>query len=234
MRPRSCQVTRTVVVRENKPQCSVHRHSVGCTRLQYIPPVPAEQIRQLPTRDVALLLLHHLASGTGFLQYASVMSSARQAFQEEPDADTLVNRLSDAWCWLEAKALLSREPTQSEAFRRISRDGLALVKEPQGTTRFEAGERLSGPLHPALEDTVRTNFDLGVYETACFAAMKAVEVAVRDASGLDNSLVGVKLMRAAFQPHQTGKVSGPLCDVQGSSRAVLCAFSVMGRPTPCQ
>ncbi|WP_241847791.1 TIGR02391 family protein [Streptomyces sp. CB02009] len=38
----------------------------------------------------------------------------------------------------------------------------------------------------ALEDTVRTNFDLGDYETACFTAMKAVEVAVRNASGLDN------------------------------------------------
>lgn len=30
---------------------------------------------------------------------------------------------------------------------------------------------------------------LGGYETACFAAMKAVEVTVRGASGLDNSLV---------------------------------------------
>ncbi|MEU0343763.1 TIGR02391 family protein [Streptomyces bobili] len=179
---------------------------------QYIPPVPAEQIRQLPTRDVALLLLRHLASGTGYLQYASTMSSARQAFQEEPDTDTLVNRLSDAWCWLEANVLLSREPSQSDAFRRISDDGRALAKDPQGTTRFEARERLSGPLHPALEDTVRTNFDLGDYETACFAAMKAVEVSVRDASGLDNSLVGVKLMRAAFQPHQNGKVGGPLAD----------------------
>jgi uncharacterized protein (TIGR02391 family) len=59
---------------------------------------------------------------------------------------------------------------------------------------------------------VRTKFHLGDYETACFAAMKAVEVAVRDASGLDNSLVGVPLMRAAFQPHKTGKSGGPLAD----------------------
>jgi hypothetical protein len=46
-----------------------------------------------------------------------------------------------------------------------------------------------------LGDAVRTNFDLDDYETAYFAAMKAVEVAVCDASGLDNSVVGVKLMR---------------------------------------
>ncbi|MEU9979538.1 TIGR02391 family protein [Streptomyces sp. NPDC051014] len=123
-----------------------------------------------------------------------------------------MNRLSDAWCWLESHALLSREPSQSDAFRRVSRDGLDLANDPQGMTRFEARERLSGPLHPALEDRVRTNFDLGDYETACFAAMKAVEVSVRDASGLDNSLIGVKLMRAASQPHQNGKVGGPLAD----------------------
>ncbi|WP_329391467.1 TIGR02391 family protein (plasmid) [Streptomyces sp. NBC_01351] len=178
----------------------------------YIPPVPAEQIRQLPTRDVALLLLQHLASGTGLLQYGGTVGSARQAFQDEPDTNALVDRLSDAWAWLEAHALLSRVPSQSEAFRQLSRDGRGLAKDPEGITRFEAGQRLSGPLHPALEATVRTNFDLGDYETACFAAMKAVEVAVRDASGLDNSLVGVKLMRAAFQPHQNGKAGGPLAD----------------------
>lgn len=113
---------------------------------QYIPPVPTEQIRQLPTRDVALLLLRHLASSSGYLQYASTMNSARQAFQEEPDTDTLVNLLSDAWCLLEAHALLSREPSQSDAFRRISQDGMDLAKDPQGITRFEARGRLSGPL----------------------------------------------------------------------------------------
>ncbi|MEV6536966.1 TIGR02391 family protein [Streptomyces sp. NPDC051639] len=196
--------------------------------LQYIPPVPADQVRQLPTRDVALLLLQHLAKTTGYLQYVGLMSSARQAFQDEADADRLVERLSDGWCWLEANALLSREPSQSEAFRRISRDGRDLAKDPEGITRFEARERLSGPLHPALEATVRTNFELGDYETACFAAMKAVEVAVRDASGLDNSLVGVKLMRAAFQPHQGGRAGGPLADPQaegGEQEATSALFA---------
>src|SRR3954464_12187424 len=106
--------------------------------LQYISPVPAEQLRQLPTRDAAVLLLQHLAKGTGYLQYVGVMSSARQAFQDEADADRVVELLSDAWCGLEANALLSREPSQSEAFRRISHDGSDLAKNPEGITRFEA------------------------------------------------------------------------------------------------
>ncbi|WP_037897975.1 TIGR02391 family protein [Streptomyces sp. NRRL S-920] len=194
----------------------------------YIAPVPAEQVRQLPTRDIALLLLQHLANSTDLLQYGGTVGSARQAFQEEPDAQDLVDRLSDAWAWLEAHALLSRVPSQSEAFRQLSRDGRDLAKDPEGITRFEARQRLSGQLHPALEDTVRTNFDLGDYETACFAAMKAVEVAVRDASGLDNSLVGVKLMRAAFQPYQNGKAGGPLADAEaegGEQEAASALFA---------
>ncbi|MGO4635001.1 TIGR02391 family protein [Streptomyces sp. 2RAF24] len=134
------------------------------------------------------------------------------AFQEERDIDLLTNRLSDAWSWLEAHALLSRVPRQSENFRQLSRDGRELAADPKGLAHFEARTRLAGPLHPDLEKTVRTNFDLGDYETACVAAMKAVEVAVRDASGLDNSLVGVALMRKAFQPHQNGKPGGPLAD----------------------
>ena len=85
-----------------------------------------------------------------------------------------------------------------------------LAKEHEGIARFEARERLSGALYTDLEGTVRTTFRLGDYETACVAAMKAVQIAVRDASALDNSLVGVKLMRAAFQPHQNGKAGGPL------------------------
>ncbi|WP_424878063.1 TIGR02391 family protein [Streptomyces sp. SLBN-8D4] len=181
--------------------------------MRYIPPVPAEQIRQLPTRDVALFLLQHLAtSNSRQLQFIGMISSARQAFQTEPDEEALLDGLADAWTWLESRALLSRDPTQSDAFRRVSREGMELAKDPAGISRFEARERLSGPLHPVLEGTVRTNFNLGDYETASFAAMKAVEVAVRDASGLDDSLVGVKLMRAAFQPHQNGKAGGPLSD----------------------
>lgn len=58
-----------------------------------------------------------------------------------------------------------------------------------------------------LEEKVRPIFNLGDYETACFAAMKAVEVEVRRASGLDGSALGVDLMRRAFRPE-----GGPLAD----------------------
>ncbi|MFG2394582.1 TIGR02391 family protein [Streptomyces lavendulae] len=49
-----------------------------------------------------------------------------------------------------------------------------------------------------------------------------------DASGLDNSLVGVKLMRAAFQPAQNGKAGGPLADTEaegGEQEAASALFA---------
>ncbi|MFI2738371.1 TIGR02391 family protein [Streptomyces sp. NPDC018711] len=170
-----------------------------------VPPVPAERIRSLPTRDSALLLLRHLAEATGFVTYTGTVGAARMAFQDESDSAALLDRLSGAWAWLEAHAPLSKVPSQSEPFQRVTRAGRDLLADPQGILRFDARHRPAGPLHPKLEGAIRTYYDLGDYETACFAAMKAVEVAVRNAVGHDNSHLGVSLMRKAFAPHQNGR-----------------------------
>ena len=47
----------------------------------------------------------------------------------------------------------------------------------------------------------------GEFDVAVFQAMKAVEVSVREASGLGDGVIGVKLMRAAFAE------TGPLTDM---------------------
>ena len=62
-------------------------------------------------------------------------------------------------------------------------------------------------LHPDLRGAVYDNFAAGHYDTALLDAFKLVEDAVRTASGLTANLVGVKLMREAFNPH-----NGPLAD----------------------
>jgi uncharacterized protein (TIGR02391 family) len=42
----------------------------------------------------------------------------------------------------------------------------------------------------------------GEFDVAVFQAMKTIEVAVRDAAGLGDSVVGVNLMRQAFSPER--------------------------------
>jgi uncharacterized protein (TIGR02391 family) len=64
-------------------------------------------------------------------------------------------------------------------------------------------------LHSAIREDVGPLYHRGKYDTAVFEAMKAVEVAVREAVGLPEGLLGVKLMRAAFAPMPN---AGPLTD----------------------
>lgn len=84
-----------------------------------------------------------------------------------------------------------------------------------------ASQRLAGDLHPILEEKVRPIFNLGDYETACFAAMKAVEVEVRRVSKLEDAVIGVDLMHRAFRPE-----GGPLADAGAhpSERTAIMAL----------
>jgi uncharacterized protein (TIGR02391 family) len=63
-------------------------------------------------------------------------------------------------------------------------------------------------LHPKLGSTVWLAFMRAEFDVAVFQAMKAVEVAVREAASLPGEL-GVRLMRLAFDAQK-----GPLTDLQ--------------------
>jgi len=53
-------------------------------------------------------------------------------------------------------------------------------------------------LHPTIREDVWALYHRGKYDTAVFEAMKAVEVAVREAAGLAAKDIGYSLMRTAF------------------------------------
>jgi uncharacterized protein (TIGR02391 family) len=63
-------------------------------------------------------------------------------------------------------------------------------------------------LHPTIREDVWALYHRGKYDTAVFEAMKAVEVAVRDAAGLTAKDIGAALMRKAFDAK-----NGPLTDM---------------------
>ncbi|MFF0487356.1 TIGR02391 family protein [Streptomyces sp. NPDC004435] len=105
--------------------------------------------------------------------------------------------------------------------------------ERAGPVRGPHAARRPAPPEPGEDGADQLRPDLEDYDAAYFAAMKAVKVAVRADSGLDNSLVGVALMRKAFQPHQNGKPGGPLADAGaegGEQEADSALFAgAMGR-----
>ncbi|HEY8684491.1 MAG TPA: TIGR02391 family protein [Chloroflexota bacterium] len=166
----------------------------------------ADELRNLPLPDLALKVL---VEWGGFRNLNSLLRWMEQrGFPEESDIYLLVGKVADAWSWLESHALLADDPKQTlSRWQRVTELGDELIKDPNAVAKVWAADRLAGDLHASLS-SAKTNFALSDYETASFAAMKAVEVAVRRTSGLPNKLIGKDLMRNAFHP-DTGVLRDP-------------------------
>jgi uncharacterized protein (TIGR02391 family) len=114
--------------------------------------------------------------------------------------------LAESWDWLYLNALIAVDRTSmSHTAFFVTRLGRA-VAQAGDTERLRASARVDLDLHPSLQGRVRPQFLMGEYELAAFAAMKAVEVRVRELCGYSDSEIGVGLMRHAFGE------GGPLCE----------------------
>lgn len=191
-----------------------------------MPTIPYDDVRNLPLPDLSLRLLRSM--GGEQANFNNLFQGFRQsgAYGEPKpsDMDALLARLSDAWSWLEAHALIgpSAQNPWTGNWQRLTEAGHEVSKDPNAVSKIWAADRLAGDLHPALA-TARSNFALGDYETASFAAMKAVEVEVRRVAGLPNELLGVALMRRAFSP-KDGDLRDPEAE-GGEQRATADLFA---------
>ena len=117
---------------------------------------------------------------------------------------------AEAWGWLEAQGLLvpAEGINGTNGFRHLSRRARQFASGADFADYRVARLIPREILNPRIADPVWRAMMRGEYDVAVFLAMKAVEVAVREVSGLGgDGLVGVKLMRAAFAPD-----GGPLMD----------------------
>lgn len=194
------------------------RHTVADMTLSY------DDVRNLPLPDLSLRLLQSLGAEPNFNNLIQVFKQRGGYGEPGPsDLGALLCRLSDAWAWLEAHGLIgpSAKNPASE-WQRVTSAGSDVLEDPNAIAKVWAEGRLAGDLHSALS-SARSNFSLGDYETASFAAMKAVEVEVRRVAGLPNELLGVSLMRKAFGPKD-----GLLCDPEaegGEQQATADLFA---------
>jgi uncharacterized protein (TIGR02391 family) len=131
--------------------------------------------------------------------------------------------IREAWAWPEGAALLIDHPRfHGNTTKLLSRRARRLSKEDPN--RALSARRLPKEvLHPSIREDVWALYHRDEYDTAVFKAMKAVEVAVRDAAGLSSGDIGVKLMGKAFNSE-----TGPLTDmeVKKSERDARCALFV--------
>ncbi|PPI21277.1 TIGR02391 family protein [Rathayibacter sp. AY1B5] len=183
-----------------------------------------DDVRNLPLPDLSLNLLRSLGTEPNFNNLIQGFKQRGGYDQPPADLDVMLARLSDSWAWLESHALIghSSKNPQGSAWSRVTSTGQALLQDPNALSKVWADDRLSGELHPALS-SARSNFALGDYETASFAAMKAVEVEVRRVAGLPNELLGVALMRKAFSP-KDGALRDPGAE-GGEQQAIADLFA---------
>ncbi|WP_161598132.1 TIGR02391 family protein [Curtobacterium flaccumfaciens] len=163
-------------------------------------------LRAGSTEEVALELIRGYGEGADINGH-NVFNQAKEEFGGEPDGAVLVGRVSDAWAWLVAHQCVGPSGQASGSWQRVTRQGAAIAAGRSGLHQLQADDLLSERLMQQLLTSAKPAFSRGDFDTAAFAAMKAVEVEVRILSGLPNDLVGTKLIQEAF------KHGGPLCDV---------------------
>lgn len=175
----------------------------------------------LPTDALALLILRDYAP-EGWNWRNWMLESKEYGTARDPE---VITALSEGWGWLITHGLVVRDFVQdSPDSYRVSRLGREALEV--GTARLAAGERLGMALHPRLAQRIEQQFLLGEFELAVFAALREVEIRVRDMVGASNSLIGVKLMQHAFAPVTStspGMLSDPTADA-GEQVAAMDLF----------
>ena len=163
-----------------------------------------DEIQSLPIDRLSLLVLKHLVD-TQQWNADNFLASGRAMSLSEPT----LRCWSEALNWLVSKNLVARGTPGQSSSGAIFVTRLGTKALQGGLESIRAAERLDVSLHQRLEQ-VRTQFLLGQYELAAFAAMREIEIRVRELSGAESSLLGVKLMRESFK--EGGKLADPKLD----------------------
>lgn len=177
------------------------------------------EVTQLPVDRLALLVLQDaLRVNTWNWRNWAL------GFAQERPRDGLQgaqNAIAEAWGWLMAKTLISTKGNSYDFHDfYVTRAGHEALE--RGLPYVRAAIRLDVELVQQLEHKVRPQFLLGDFELAAFAAMREVEIAVREQGGLGTDLVGVALMHTAFRE------GGPLHDPEvhaAESKAQMNLFA---------
>jgi uncharacterized protein (TIGR02391 family) len=158
-----------------------------------------EQVVGSPTDLLALRILQDVHTNAEWNHHNWMVKAQQGPYGGNRAA---LEALEEAWAWLRAKGFIARDPQQSSPESIfVTRRGRHAVEE--GIARMRAEERLDVDLHQRIAERTRSQFLLGEYELAAFAAFREVEERVRDLSGLGPEDYGVELINKALSPGNT-------------------------------
>lgn len=181
----------------------------------------------LEAPELAGLILEELCSlrhGDGGFHHRNYtgfyVGQSRSSPYPEQHWSQIVSAISEAWAWLIAQGFIAPRADGGEhGWVFVTRLGHR-AKTAQGLREFrKALELPKDRLHASIAERCHGHFLRGLFDTAVFEGYKALEIAIREASGLPQSLVGVPLARKAFAP-QTGPLTDTTAD--GGEQQALC------------
>ena len=175
-----------------------------------------QQLLTLEPEELGAVLIRHVPEARAFSPYNHVMELTSGNIGQRPDwtadiAEEAALVFTEAWAWLEGAVMIVQAPGQmaNSTWYVLSRRGRKLREEGGLVAYSRAASLPRAMLHRAIAGAPWNSYLRGDYDTAVFQAMKQVEVAVRSAAGLGDELLGVKLMRLAFDVER-----GALTDLQ--------------------
>jgi uncharacterized protein (TIGR02391 family) len=126
------------------------------------------------------------------------------------NADQIELAAAEAYEWLRNSLLILPAPPPNSSFSRLSRKAKTLLGDVHLFENFLSATRFpKALLHPVIADDVWLQLAQGKLAVAVFIAFRAVEEAVRKASGFTDTEMGVPMMRRAFH-----KDNGPLTNTE--------------------
>lgn len=133
--------------------------------------------------------------------------------------------VAEALAWLEAQALIvaAEGINGQNGFRHLSRRARRFENDAAFVDYRTARLLPKELLHPTIAMDAWLSFMRGAYPTAVFEAMRAVEIAVRDAAGFAQSEHGVPMIRKAFNA-KGGPLADPAAD-EGEREALSALFA---------
>ena len=187
--------------------------------MTYPMPVPPEDALGLPVDRLALRILRLDAGSPNRYNF---LNAAKQNYAQNglTNRDEIVLALAEAYDWLLLHGLVADQPG-GNTWMFVTRKGRQVLEADDGLALVQAGARLDVDLHSSIADRVRSQFLLGEYELAAFAALRQVEIRVRELAGAEAGDVGVNLMTQAFK--DGGKLRDP--DIEkGEQEAMMSLF----------
>lgn len=151
-----------------------------------------DEVLALPIDRLAAVVLRHLVDTNQWSEHNFTNDGRNQGLPE-----AVLNCWAEGLNWLISHNLVARGKPGSSSAQAIFVTRLGYRALDNGFAPIQAAARLDIDLHERL-GSVRSQFLIGEFELAAFAAMREVEIRVRELSGASNSLIGVALMRQAF------------------------------------